>query len=478
MIPLPSRRRPPLGLLANAWVLILPLAAGAAIPLVNSRIALELELVLAGGAIGFAIFYRLVRDELTLVSALGAYLVALASLFVTLNTLRVIPNADVSDVLLLAGGAVLLAEGLIEHSSWPLYPKSAIVGVAVLALAVALTTGFEPGSGASTGVFFLIGAAVTPLVVAAGTRSRTALLITTLLWLASGALNGVVAGLDIIHVLHVGAITPDGRVEAFTDQPNHLGLACAMVIPVGLALFVGWRHVALRGAVVVLTVCAAAGVLLSGSRSATLGALFGVVMVPVLGYRRRLQTVLLSLAALGCAALVYAVSASFFVSLERLTGQLPVAGADIARLDNWQQAFAQVASSPILGSGFSSLLTAHDLALQLLVSGGVIALVGYSLFAGGIVVIGIHCSRASALDRQISMLSAGFTSSVILFLVSGLVSNEIFDRFIYWPFGLLVAVYFMSRRAAPIRGLDTSRRQASHDVLAPARAERLPSCEP
>lgn len=464
MTPAPSRLdRPSFGLVAKALLLMLTLAAGAAIPLVNSRTVLALEIILAVGAIGFAIFYSLVRAELSLVGALGAYLLGLASLFATLNNVRVVPvtggalpAATVSDVLLLASGVTLVAAGLVEHYAWPPYPRLALIGAGVLALSVALSAALQSGGARPTGVFFLTGVVLTPLVVGAGTRSRTALLIAILMWLSSAAANGVVAFLDFKHLTDIGGLTVDGRANGLTVQPNYLGLACAMLIPVGVVLFVAVPKLVLRVSVAALIICAAIGLLVSGSRAATLGVLFGLVMVPLLGYRRRLQTVVLTLAAFATVGVGYAVSASAFVSLQRLTGQLPgVQAADLARIDAWQAALNQIATSPVIGSGYSAVAVAHDLALQVLVSGGAIGLLGYALFIAAFVILGVHCCRDRTLDRQLSVLSAGLTASASVFLINGVVSDQIYDRFLYWPFGLLLAIKFISRQAAAMQDVES-----------------------
>lgn len=452
-----ERDRPPVGPLLTALIVLLPVvAAGIAIPLVTPGTTLEVEVALVGGTVGFAIFYRFVRSELTLVSAFGSYLIVLSSLFVTFGNLRVfyqptsqLPSATLSDLLLLAGGVVLAGAALVEHHAVPLYSLPLVVGSGMLTFAVAATL-LVPGSTgrSSDGLLFLVGVVATPLVVAAGARARTALVVIMLFWLVSGAINGAVAFLDVAQLTSIGALVA-GRAISLSTDPNALGISCAMLVPVGMAFFLAWRNVLFRLLVTVLTVCTAVGVVVSGSRAATLAALFGLLIVPVLSYRRRFQAVLLSVAVLVGAGVVYIVSSQFFVSIQRLTGQLPVEASDAARLDAWQAALGQISSSPLIGSGFSSIVVAHDLALQLLVSGGVIALLGYALFAGGVLRLGVRYSRARELDRQVSILSAGLTASVLLFLVYGAVANEIFNRFLYWPFGLLVAIAFISRRAAP-----------------------------
>ena len=69
--------------------------------------------------------------------------------------------------------------------------------------------------------------------------------------------------------------------------------------------------------------------------------------------------------------------------------------------------------------------------------------------------MGIRYCRIPTLDRQLSTLSAGLTASVLLFLVYGVVANEIYNRFLYWPFGLLVAIAFISRQSAPVHSTES-----------------------
>lgn len=446
---------PSAGVIATVLALGLTLVMAVAIPLASPRIVLPTELVVIAGAVGFGIFYRIVRSELSLVGALGAYLLAVASFFVTLNNLRVLPSggtlpsATFSDVLMLGCGLTLAAAGLVERYRWPSYPTPVLVGAGLLAFSVALTTALQPGFTASrpTGALFLTAVVLTPLVVASGAISRSALVISTLLWLASAAANGIVALLDVEHITHIGALTVDGRAFALSDHPNNLGISCAMLVPVGAALFLARSGAVIRVLVGTFTLFAAIATLLSGSRSATLAAVFGLIMIPLLGYRRRIQTLLLITAALAALGVGYAVSASFFISLERLTGQLSVQGSDAIRVDLWKAALTQIAANPVIGNGYSSVTTASDFALQVLVSGGVIGLMGYALFVIGFVALGVHCCRDRTLDRELSMLSAGLTASALVFLVAGVVSDEIYDRFLYWPFGLILAIWVISRRS-------------------------------
>lgn len=453
----------PRGLQAATWLLTLLvlLGLGLAIPVVGPRIAAAVEISLAISLVGFAAFYTAVRAELTLTQSAGAYFVALASLFVTMNGLRALPtsqlglfpSATISDAFLLPGGILLAASWFTERYEWPTYTRHMALGAVLLAVSVTVTTAANASHGLirPTGVFFWTSVVVTPLVVAAGARSSRALMLITFLWVLSAAINGAVAASDSAGLTQIGAQLTStqvvGRASGLSDHVNHLGLSCAVVVPVGVALTISVRKLPLRIVTGVLTTAATAGVVESGSRSATLAALVGVATIPLLAQAKRILSIVLSLVGIIAVAFGYYLLAPAFPSVDRLVGQsAETYQSDQFRIGAWQAALDAISTNPVVGNGFDYVTTAHNLALQLLVSGGPIALVGFGLFTIGFLAFGWRCARDTRLGSAPRFLAAGVTASILVFLTNGAVNDQIYDRYLYWPFGLLLAIHFLARR--------------------------------
>lgn len=445
------------------WSMLSPLAVlialgiGVAVSSVDPRLVMYGEGSLPIALICFITLQRLCGLPSTTIRGLGTFLVGAASVFVTMNGLRalpisatgLLPSATISDLLLVPACLVLAIAWFTERFAWPLYPPTIALGVALLAASAAVTSVVD-ASHRPTGLFFFAAIALTPLVVAASAPNFRTCQAIGFLWLMSGGLNGAIAVTDVAGLTRLG---PDltgyvfvGRGGGLADSVNHLGLSVAMVVPIGAALIFSSRSLALRVASACFTASAAAGVLESGSRAATLAALLGFVAVPLMARYRRARALVVCCGALACGGLALSVAQPELVSLERLTGGVVgVAGSNQAHLTAWAVALQLIPSSPIIGSGYANVGDAHDIVLQLLVSGGVLALIGFALFTIGFIVIGWRSARDTRLGTAMQTFSAGLTASALVFLATGLVGDLIYDRFLYWPFGLLLAIHILRK---------------------------------
>ena len=78
---------------------------------------------------------------------------------------------------------------------------------------------------------------------------------------------------------------------------------------------------------------------------------------------------------------------------------------------------------------------AHDIYLELLAAGGVLALVSFLTFCGGIAAAAWRGVRSTQSDAAIA-LSVAF----IVWLINGVFDNQVADKYLYVVPGLLLAV--------------------------------------
>ena len=105
----------------------------------------------------------------------------------------------------------------------------------------------------------------------------------------------------------------------------------------------------------------------------------------------------------------------------------------------------------------------HSLYLGLLEAGGVIALAAFVCFAAGLVRTGLSLVREARVPTGWHDDAAGLTAAVIGWLALSAVQNSVFDRFLYIPAGLLIALAYNARglpassaATAPAEGVRTT----------------------
>ncbi len=405
--------------------------------------------------------------EIGLMRYLGLWVVAVGGFFVTFNGLRVSSHMTVADVLFLAAACLLLMSLVIERESLPSMPPWIPISAAGLLIAgvLATTSSANVGSDLLASGQFAIALFGTPFLLAFATGSAERVLLMSWAWLLSASVNSAIAVLDFAHLTSLGptivGVTFAGRPTGLTVQPNHLGVAGAMAIPVGI--FLATRAKSQTGRIVslALTAVVALGILVSGSRAAAVAAVAGVVLMAFLGRRLWKQTILVAMAGV---IMMFFVSLTMadqanpisdrFAAIQRLTnGAADTAASDSARLDYYGFALADFSKHPFTGNGFDLVRDAHDIFFQLLQAGGVIALIAFLLFAGSSLALGWRLTRDEALSSDTRNLAAALTASICVWLLTGVVQNLIYDRFLYVPVGLLVGLK-LARAAERNRGRD------------------------
>jgi len=385
-----------------------------------------------------------------LVQYAGLWLLGAAILTITFSGLRVTTFLTVSDLILLITAAVLLLAILADRTPIITTPSWLLIGGIGLLVAgfLASFTAIDLAHDVVASGEFAIALLGVPILLAQGTGNATRVLFIARLWLLSASVNATVALTDLAHLTSIGTL-PAGRPTGLTSHPNHVGMICAMAVPIALYFLINARSILSRGLYAVALALVSFGALASGSRAAILAAFAGAILVPLLG--RRMWRPVIGIAA-AAAVLLFATSlvitpdqsspltANPFIAIERLTHEASISNSDTARLDYYRTAISDFISNPLTGTGFDLIRDAHDIYLQLLEAGGILAFVSFMVFAFGALRLGVRLTGSDALEDPIRNLAAALTASLAVWLLGSLVQNFVYDRFLYVPVGLLIGL--------------------------------------
>lgn len=393
----------------------------------------------------------------------GALVVGVA--LVTFNGLRVAPGLAAADVAFVAAAASVFLHNFITRRptvvpSWLVLAGTLILVAGVLSAAVSL----DFSSNLGPAVRFAIALTLTPIVIGALTDSGGRRRLVIGAWMLSAAINAAVGVSDAVGVTAIGTEFSlrdhAGRSNALTSHPNHLGLVCATAIPV-LLWALGLRRQTL-GLVNIglglLLGLLAAGILTSGSRAALLAAAAGVAVFGLLAARRTRAVlgpaVFLLIGAVASVSLIPSIDQADAPTIFERFGDDPGAQrSDTGRISAFAEANQAFGESPIVGEGFAEARTAHNIYLQLLQSGGLVAFVAFATFAVGSLRAGRALRLSPGLRDTERDLAAALTASLVVWLVAGLAQNAVYDRYLYVPLGLLLGMVAdrTLRRGDPLR---------------------------
>lgn len=434
-------------------VAVLAAAAGAAAALLPPTMLLAIGGVLASPLV-VAILVRLAglafARDLGAVQSIAALLAGAALATITFNGLSFGLDMTVADLFLLGAGLVLLPQLLMKPHLRPAAPTW-LIASACLLLVSGLVSSMDkvgPTDDLVPAIRFVVALFLAPLVIAVAAGHRARLPLMTTLWLLSAGTNGAVALSDSLGLTSIGpALTGlefQDRAAGLTVHPNHLALACAMALPVAVWHVSATRNLRGHSAYLALAIAIALGILASGSRAGIVAGMAGVVFVAFLRHRERNAVVL---ALVGGAAVILIVgflspsnSDQLLTGVQRLSGGESVGNSDATRLEYYRVAITEFAARPLTGNGFEVVRGAHDIYLQLLQAGGLIALAAFGLFALGSLGLGVRLTREPTLPNGAQGLAAALTASIAVWLLAGLAQNQIYDRFLYVPVGLLLAL--------------------------------------
>lgn len=431
------------------------LALGAGVAAAVQRVPASTVLVGTGMVAASAVALRWRQRlfpgmSLSLIEAPGVLLAGAALVTVSFNAVRVAAWMTVSDALLLGASFFLLPRAIFGRARLGAVPLALPVSGAALGVATLLSTfGSEvPRSDLLAGARFTLTLVLTPLLITLAADERLRVQRFTELWILSASANGAWAVLETLELapFHIAsdALRVSMREAGLTVHPNHLALACAIALPVALSRFVSARGSRARAANGLLLAGILCGVLLSGSRAGLIGAGAGVVLLAGLqrGYRGRIVLGVATVSALLVAVASRHPSAStgLLASYRRLSGAESVGDSDVTRLGYYRDALADFTGSPLVGSGLSLVRGAHDIYLQLMQASGVLGLAAFVLFTATTIRVAVALARDEGLRHEERLLASSLAVSIVVWLVIGFVQNQVYDRYLYVPGALIVAL--------------------------------------
>jgi O-antigen ligase len=308
----------------------------------------------------------------------------------------------------------------------------------------------------------------------------------TNLWLLSATISAAIATFDGFTGAGIGTsitgVNGGGRATGLAIHPNTFALTCAMTLPIGLL-----RSVELRGfgraAAIAASCLLASGVLVSGSRVGLASLVLAVGLTALLIPKLRSRLVAIGLTGIVLMLLVVPTSNNpLLEGVDRLSGGGDSTLANGQRSDQFHESLTIALDHPVTGIGFTVVADAHSLPVQVWETAGFLGIVALVLYSAGVFRTGWRLYREQGLPRGSPQLAGVLTISFAVWLIAGFLQNEIADRYIFVPVGLLLG---LGLTASAIRSeRDRSERDRPEPTPAPARelppvrvperAERVP----
>lgn len=367
---------------------------------------------------------------------------------------------------MLVGLALVAAlPGLIAGKWRFRLPAACLVGAVLVALSIVLngliptpqafeqtrhlTFGADPYDAvarqflnALNGLKLLIGLVVIPVLVCGVARDRERLRAVIDLWVLSVVVASLVALSDFVGVIPFGIRFglpfpfPGSRVSGLVNHPVHLATVCTMVLPFVLTWVASESARRRRSGIAALVVLAGA-VFVSGSRAGMAVALLVVlaaafVVVPL---RRLIMLTAVPLGLVVVALLLVDTSLlTLVLEKTRIIGAT-ASGSDAERALAVGQAVKDIQERPLLGIGYDIAGDGHSVYLQVIASGGLIALAGMVAYVIGV----LRTTRMHVQGRfdelaYAAMLSVGAWFLLIVF------ENALVERYMYLPLTVLVVL--------------------------------------
>lgn len=419
-------------------------------------------------------------------SLAAKWVFAAAFLTAPLTTLRPVGSVTLGDLFLLpAFGLAFLA--FVYRRSLPPVPKVVWAGAGVLLLSIAVTVlwppastvelaeAFDPapyGSTLSGGMRLMIALIALPIAIALVVDRWSTISFLANAWIVGVSISCLVAVIDAftgIGLQDVFANDPEllsifqngvpPRYMGLSVHPTSFSVTAVMVLPVVLAKMTTKKSAVVLSPVVVLLLL---GTVLSGSR---VGILAMVVVAGIyVCVSPNLRKIIFGsgIWMLALAAAVAAVTVLIFlmgppVDPSNAEPQPPdssstrfdpsIIGSDTSskeRLQRLEDSVDFISERPFLGYGFEWIEASHSIYLQLLVSGGVLALIGFLLVMWGYAKSWL-IARMKVPDKYRELM-LGLAVSVVAFLMMGLAQTDLLDRYVYLPVGLIMAAYALALR--------------------------------
>jgi O-antigen ligase len=300
-----------------------------------------------------------------------------------------------------------------------------------------------PGPALLTLFRFELAFLIVPIVIGAVASSWRRVNLLANLWLLSAAISAAIATFDGFTGAGIGTsitgVNGGGRATGLAIHPNTFALTCAMTLPIGLL-----RAAQLRGlgriAAIVASGLLASGVLVSGSRVGLVSLVLAVGLTALLIPRLRSRIVVVGLTGIVLMVLVAPTNNPLLEGIDRLSGGGDSTLANGQRSDQFHESLTIALDHPVTGIGFTVIADAHSLPVQVWETAGLLGIVALVLYSAGVFRTGWRLYREQGLPRGSPQLAGVLTISFAVWLIAGLLQNEIADRYIYVPVGLLLGL--------------------------------------
>jgi hypothetical protein len=281
-----------------------------------------------------------------------------------------------------------------------------------------------------------------PVIVAAAATTRRRCRQLLDLWALGAFVNAAVAVADYAGIAH---LAPDpitaSRSSGLTIHPNYLALSAVMGIPAAMIWIGRSRRWTVAGVIAVATLLG--GVYASGSRAGAVASAAAILLTALALPRFRQRALpLLPFAAMALLVLLtFTKLGSSIAHQVRLGGGDPsAAGSDAQRSQDAHLAIAQIRARPLEGVGFSVIQDAHDIYLQVLAAGGIVAMASFLVYLGGLARAARRAWVRAPRDEVVAALV-----TISMWLVNGVFDNQLADKYLYVIPGVLLG---LSRLAA------------------------------
>lgn len=304
---------------------------------------------------------------------------------------------------------------------------------------------------------FLVSLFVIPVVFMWGTTGNKEAVDKMLwFWLAGACLSALVAvlskyGISVFGLKDQSAIFGQ-RASGLTYHPNSLAYTCALLIPIATYLTVTTRASLLRWICVAAIGLLVKAIIASGSRSAILAVVVaGLAWLPspFKNKVRRTELLILAGGVLSLAALVIFLMLSDkpFDDASNALGRLLGNIGRAQQSNDEREIAAQIAyngfeAAPIFGQGFQYIRVAHNNALQILHSSGLLGFTGAILWWGGVAGTWWRLRsgiRMRGTQHDVFLLRALFSTALVM-LVNGAFQPLLTDRNGYISIGLMLGL--------------------------------------
>ncbi|MHB8656590.1 MAG: O-antigen ligase family protein [Solirubrobacteraceae bacterium] len=288
------------------------------------------------------------------------------------------------------------------------------------------------------------------------------------LWVVSAGVSAFVALLDVAGLHLASEPIVQGRSSGLTIHANYLAFSSTFAIPAAM-LWLG-RGQRWTTAGIVAVAALVGGVYASGSRDAAVGVLIaiGATTLAIAPLRRRVIPTLPIIGMVLVVVLLYTSLGHTILQHMRLdSNNTSAISSDIQRNLLAHDAITQFTARPLSGVGFGILGDAHNIYLQLLASGGLIAAVSLLAYFAGLLVSSRHVLRTPLRDEALAAAVA-----IVVWMIVGYFDNQLIDKFIYIMPSVLFAIACLPQRTTEPVGVPKE-----EALLVPGRPATEPSAD-